>query len=74
MVTYSSLREKFFDKGYVWEFHCFIGVMPIFDPSCYILASISREQALENWKKAIEKVYKKEWDYWNTWIDYQKHK
>lgn len=74
-VEYSLLgkiREKFFDKGYVYEFHMLVP-QPLYllDPSCYDLMYRTREQIFEQYKKVTVEVYGKEWDYWNTWIDYQ---
>ena len=75
MITWNQLKEKFFDKGYEWEFDLFIGNIPtpdfsrlIFRPEETLKDVIKRFQEL--WIKSSQQ----EWDYWNTWIDYQKHK
>ena len=75
MITWEQLKEKFLDKGFSWyEFIILVPHPPLFDPSCYMLINSSREELLEIHKRNIQQVYGPEWDYWNTWIDYQKHK
>ena len=75
MITWSQLKEKFFDKGYEWEFHLCIGVIPTPDFS-RLLTIPGETQAVivkrfqDSWIESSQQ----EWDYWNTWIDYQKHK
>lgn len=67
-VTYQSLLEKFIDKGEEQAFYWFVLSPPPYDPSRLI------ESSKETYNKIVEKVYGQEWDYWNIWIDYQKHK
>jgi hypothetical protein len=71
MITYEKLREKFADKGYLVEFHFF--VLP---PPLFILGKAlgTEEEHFINYKKAIQSVYGKEWEYWNTYIDHQNYK
>ncbi len=67
-MIYNKLREKFVDKGMIAEFYWFVLTSPPYDPSRLI------DPNIETYHKVIQQVYGKEWDYWNTWIDYQKHK
>lgn len=71
MIDYSTIKEKFLDKGYILELHWF--VLP---PPTFVLGKTIGTQKEQKifYEKAVQKVYGKEWDYWNTWIDYQKHK
>lgn len=70
-MDYQKLAEKFTDKGYIQELHWFVLPPPIF-----LLNRIegTREQQKKFFDEAVQKVYGEDWDYWNTWIDYQKHK
>lgn len=64
MITYSKLAEKFLDKGYIEEFHWFVIPPPlIYDPSKLI------EPSVEKFNEIVQKVYGKDWEYWDTWID-----
>lgn len=74
MVTYNSLKEKFLSKGYDLEFRYLVYPVPVLDPQRCILLGISLSTILDNWDKTVKKVYGPEWDYWNTWIDYQQYK
>jgi predicted phage-related endonuclease len=67
-VTYQSLLEKFKDKGEETAFHYYVSSPIPYDPSRFI------EPTIEKYNELVQKVYGKDWDYWNTWIDYQKHK
>ena len=75
MITWCQLREKFFDKGYFWEFHTFIGSIPNPDVSRIIMrGEDSLRNVFEEFHSLWEETCQEEWEYWNTWIDYQKHK
>ena len=75
MITYSQLKEKFLDKGYSWEFYTFVGSIPNPDFSRLIISpEETQEDILKRFYKLWGEICQKEWDYWNTWIDYQKHK
>ena len=75
MITWKQLKEKFFDKGYDWEFDLFIGNIPNPDFSRLLISpGESQEDVIKRFYKIWEEHSQKEWDYWNTWIDYQKHK
>jgi hypothetical protein len=67
-VTYQRLREKFEDKGEEQAFYWFVLSPLPYDPSRLI------EPSRAVYDEIVEKVYGEQWDYWNTWIDYQKHK
>ena len=71
MTTYQKLAEKFIDKGYYWELHYMVLRPPLFEPNklCGTL-----EQRKSSFNKIVEEVYGEDWDYWNTYIDYQNHK
>ena len=34
----------------------------------------TREEQYATYLRIVEKVYGEDWDYWNTWIDYQNYK
>ena len=68
MITYAKLAEKFIDKGYIQELHWLAIPPPTFDPSRLINPS------LEKFKEIVQKVYGKDWEYWDTWINHQRHK
>ena len=75
MVTWGQLKEKFLDKGF--SFYEFQILVP--QPMIFVLYGVSlsyntREDLLEKHKKITQQVYGPEWDYWNTWIDYQNYK
>ena len=75
MITRSQLKEKFLDKGYDWEFELLIGNIPNPDFSRLLISpGESQEDVIKRFYKTWTKSVQKEWDYWNTWIDYQKHK
>ena len=75
MITREQLKEKFFDKGYDWEFELFIGKIPNPDFSRVVFSpKETQEDVIKNFYNLWTKSVQKEWDYWNTWIDYQKHK
>ena len=75
MVTWGQLKEKFLDKGFsFYEFQILVPQPMIFDPDCVSLSYSTREDLLERHKKITQQVYGPEWDYWNTWIDYQNYK
>jgi len=71
MIAYPKLAEKFIDKGYLAELHYFISIPPRF-----ILGKTegTYEEQKMCYNRIVQKVYGEGWDYWNTWIDYQKHK
>lgn len=73
-ISYNTLKEKFLDKGYSLEFHYLVCPAPAFDPCCNTLSLIPRDKALEIWQESVKKVYGKEWEEWDIWIDHQKHK
>lgn len=68
MTNYQELREKFKDKGEEQAFYWFVLSPPPYDPDKLI------EPEIDVWNRTVQQVYGKEWDYWNTWIDYQKHR
>lgn len=68
MTTYSKLLEKFIDKGMITEFHFFVFPSTLFIPDRLI------SNSLDDFNSRVQKMYGEQWDYWNTWIDYQKHK
>ena len=76
MITRSQLKEKFLDKGYHdWEFDLLIGNIPNPDFSRVVFRpEETQENVIKNFYNLWTKSVQKEWDYWNTWIDYQKHK
>lgn len=74
MVTYKKLFEKFEEKGYVVEFHLYVGAPMIFDPSIDELRTFGLEFLSEQRQKLNQNRYQPEWEYWNTWIDYQQYK
>lgn len=75
MVTWGQLKEKFFDKGYICEFHFFIGTIPSPDFSRIIfMPEETQKDVLKRFHNQWEKLNQEQWNYWNTWIDYQKHK
>ncbi len=70
-ITYQKLAEKFIDKGHEAELHWLVLSPPI----CIQGRTVGTEEEQKNFhKKAVDIVYGEEWEYWNTWIDYQKHK
>ena len=75
MITWEQLKEKFFDKGYDWEFDLFIGNIPNPDFSRVIFRpEETPRDVIKRFHNLWTKSSQQEWDYWNTWIDYQKHK
>jgi hypothetical protein len=75
-ITYQSLLEKFQDKGFSYLDILFM--IPIntiiYDPSSIFLQNTTYEEGLLKHKKRIKDMYQIEYDYLNTWIDYQKHR
>lgn len=71
MKDYYKLAEKFIEKGYTAELHFFVLPPPIFTLNKIIGTEGEQKKFFED---AVQRVYGKDWDYWNTWIDYQKHK
>lgn len=71
MITYKTLREKFSDKGYMLEFH-----LLLLPPHPFINGKLigSLEDQRKMYNKIIQDVYGEDWDYYNTWIDYQNYK
>ena len=75
MIAWEQLKEKFFDKGYAEEFYLLIGNIPTPDFSRLLLRQEeTQEDVIRSFYNLCEEHSQKEWDYWNTWIDYQKHK
>lgn len=72
MFLYYDVFEKFKEKGYSVEFHYFVLSPPLINGVRFY--NITREEAIEIHKETVEEVYGEEWDYWNTWIDYQQYK
>ena len=68
MKKYQELVSKFLDKGYLQELHWF--VVP---PCSFELGKTlgTKEEQYETYLRIIEKIYEKDWDYWNAWIDTQ---
>ena len=54
MVTFNTLKEKFEDKGMLYEFRFFVPPPPPFDPS-RLLGTM--EERLSCFKNAVNKVY-----------------
>lgn len=71
MEKYQELVSKFLDKGYKEELFWFVPKPMLFDPSMLELQLYGREKARKMYDERVEKVYKKDWDYWNAWIDTQ---
>lgn len=70
MVTFNEVLEKFLDKGYT-----FIEVLNLTNMYCYIYVEIPPpNERLYNRRELLDEVNQPELEYWNTWIDYQKHK
>lgn len=75
MITYSQLKEKFLDKGYLWEFYTFVGSIPNPDFSRLIISpEETPKDVIKRFHDLWIKSRQQEWDYWNTWIDYQNYK
>ena len=75
MITWEQLKEKFFDKGYDWEFELFIGNIPNPDFSRLVFRSEETpKDVIKRFHNLWTKSSQQEWDYWNTWIDYQNYK
>lgn len=68
---YEKLRNKFIDKGMVQDFNWLISSPPPFDNS-RLIGTV--EENIKSYYNCIEQVYGEEWDYWNTYIDYQNYK
>lgn len=71
MITYEKLRDKFIDKGYTANFYSMI-LKPLPFEHGKLIGSLEEQRKMHN--KLIQEVYGEEWDYWNTWIDYQNYK
>lgn len=71
MKKYQELVSKFLDKGYRDELYWFVPKPMLFDPSMLELQLYGREKARKMYDERVEKVYEKDWDYWNAWIDTQ---
>lgn len=71
MIGISKLRNKFFDKGYIGEYHFFV-----LQPPWFILGKTlgTQEEQYKAYKETVYKVYGEEWEYWNQWIDHQNYK
>ena len=75
MVTWGQLKEKFLDKGFsFYEFQILVPQPMLFVPDCVSSSYNTREDLLKIHKEIIQRVYGPQWDYWNTWIDYQNYK
>lgn len=73
-ITFNRLFDKFLDKGftfveffYLTDFYPFIYIEI---PPTYV----NPKEWHATRRKVMEEVYKEQLEYWNTWIDYQKHK
>jgi len=73
-ITFNHLFDKFLDKGftsaeffYLTDFYPFIYIEI---PPTYA----NPKEWYATRRKVMEEVYKEQLEYWNTWIDYQKHK
>lgn len=71
MEIYKQLVEKFLEKGYLLELHYFVLPPPLFQLG-KILGTM--EEQIIFFNEAVNKMYGSDWDYWNTWIDYQNYK
>jgi len=70
-VTYDSLYQKFLDKGMLEYFYYLVVPPAPFDNTRLLGKEIENRIS---YLKIIQEVYGPEWEYWNTWIDYQQHK
>ena len=70
-ITYAFLREKFIDKGMLNAFYWLVLPLVPFDNTGLMGDKIENRIT---YQKMIQAVYGPEWEYWNTWIDYQQHK
>jgi hypothetical protein len=73
-VTLKELLEKFIQKGMLYEFHVLVLIPGVWAPGREVLFNTSAKEQAKIRQEAIQKVYSAEWEYWNTWIDYQQHK
>lgn len=80
MITFNSVIEKFEDKGISWwttGLTISQSAVPLFDPSSIMLENKNREDLYKEHREMYKELYKyqqEQLEYWNTWIDYQKHK
>ena len=77
---YSDLKQKFIDKGRTAEFYLLVMPFPFQDNSrtpTLVPYWVKEEDNIKNRREifleTVEMVYFEEWDYWNTWIDYQQY-
>jgi len=70
-ITYKHLRDKFEEKGLLQEFY-WIVLAPA--PFLFNKTIGTLDEQKKAYANAVRKVYHKEWESWNTWIDYQTHK
>ncbi len=73
-LTYNTLYEKFKEKGRDFEFYILVPPPPLFDPPLSSLMDFGKEYLKEQRERLIKNRYMPEWEYWNTWIDYQQYK
>lgn len=68
---YENLKNKFEDKGRLQDFYWLVLSPPPLDNSRLIGTF---DENVKTYYKTVEKVFAGDWDYWNTWIDYQNYK
>lgn len=74
MITFNNILDKFLEKGYT-----FIEVLNMTNMYCYINfetppPNVNSNEWLYDRRKILDEINQPELEYWNTWIDYQKHK
>ena len=66
MKKYQELVQKFLDKGYAQELHWLVVPPPAFELGRLIG---DKKEQYQTFLSCVERVYGKDWDYWNAWID-----
>lgn len=74
MVDYNKLYDKFEEKGYKFEFFTYVSAPIVLDPSLDQLRLFGEGYLKKQREDLIKNRYQPEWEYWNTWIDYQQYK
>lgn len=72
MITYGELAQKFFDKGYLYEFYYLVTPPPFFIGQINI--DSTREETVERHQRIVQEVYGEDWEHWSQWIDRQQYK
>lgn len=68
---YENLRQKFIDKGNI---EAFKWLVPEPIPFEFGKTFGTYEEQVETYFKIVEKVYGKEWDEMDIWIDHQNYR